>query len=360
MMCPACVAEMPDEDLFCENCGLKLGEPAARTTGCACGELDEDGYCLSCGRRAHGLASPPAEASRLSDPTDHIEQAISPHFGAVSDRGRKHAKNEDRFGIFEAGSSRVLVVCDGVSTSRNAEVASTTVTEGVLESLALDLRAADAKGIADPAAAVRRAVLAGAARLATSEHSKTADNPPSTTVVAALLTGMEATIGWLGDSRAYWIEFSPDMEGPAFALALTRDHSWLNDVVGAHELTPKQAAKSPQAHAITRWIGSDAGDELEIEIVRHSIPANANGILLLCTDGLWNYFPTPEAMAGIVQNASRSAPRSGADALSVARQLVELANLRGGHDNITAAVLRFGAPESTESGKETASAQKRN
>lgn len=351
MLCPACVAEMPDEDLFCENCGLKLGEPALQTAGCPCGELDEDGYCLSCGRRVRGTASPPSETPRASDPTDHMEQAPSPRFGAVSDRGRKHAKNEDRFGIFEAGSNRALVVCDGVSTSRTAELASCAVSEGVLESLADDLRAAN---VADPAAAIRRAIIAGAARLTASEHKKTEDNPPSTTVVAALFTGVEATIGWLGDSRAYWIEFGIDLTGPASARTLTRDHSWLNDVVGAHELTPEQAAKSPQAHAITRWIGSDAGEELEIDIVRHSIPASANGILLLCTDGLWNYFPTPEAMAGIVQDASRN----DAEALAIARQLVELANRRGGHDNITAAVLRFGAPEYTESGKDAANAQK--
>jgi serine/threonine protein phosphatase PrpC len=354
MMCPACVAEMPDEDLFCENCGLKLGDPAPPSGGCVCSELDEDGYCLSCGRRVHGSASQLAEASRPTDPTDHIELALSPVFAAVSDRGRKHARNEDRFGIFEAGSNRALVVCDGVSTSRNAEVASTTVSASVLESLAADLRAAEVDGIADPAAAVRRAIVAGAARLAASEHSKTEDNPPSTTVVAALLTGTEASIGWMGDSRAYWIEFGSDIAGAATALSLTRDHSWLNDVVGAHELTPEQAAKSPQAHAITRWIGSDAGEELEIDIVRHPIPANTNGILLLCTDGLWNYFPSPEAMAGIVQTASQNVT----DALAIARQLVELANGRGGHDNITAAVLRCGAPEHTESGKDTASARK--
>lgn len=354
MMCPACVAEMPDEDLFCENCGLKLGDPAPESGGCACGELDEDGYCLSCGRRVHGSAFQLAEASRPTDPTDHIEQALSPRFAAVSDRGRKHLRNEDRFGVFEAGSGRVLVVCDGVSTSRDAEVASTTVSESVLESLAADLRVAEAGGIADPAAAVRRAIVAGAARLADSERSEAEDNPPSTTVVATLVTATEATIGWMGDSRAYWIEFGSGISDLASAVTLTRDHSWLNDVVGAHELTPEQAAKSPQAHAITRWIGSDAGEELEVDIVRHTIPANANAILLLCTDGLWNYFPTPEAMAGVVQTASQN----GADALSLARQLVEFANRQGGHDNITAAVLRFGAPENTESGKDAASARK--
>jgi serine/threonine protein phosphatase PrpC len=108
-------------------------------------------------------------------------------------------------------------------------------------------------------------------------------------------------------------------------------------------MSAELAAKSPQAHAITRWVGADSGDVLEpetIAIVRHALP-ETDGLLLLCTDGLWNYFPTPEAMAGVVREASRD----GAEALAIARQLVDLANGRGGHDNITAAVLRHHAPE---------------
>jgi serine/threonine protein phosphatase PrpC len=324
---------------------MKLGDSEPAAAGCVCGaavgERDEDGFCLRCGRREHRTA----EDARVSQPDDHIELALSPLFAAVSDRGRRHAKNEDRFGIFEANGAQAMVVCDGVSTSRTAEVASAAVAEGVLESLAGVLSGGS---LLDPASAVRAAIGAGAARLIAQASPERDENPPSTTVVVALVWDGVATVGWLGDSRAYWI----DLSGEALALPLTEDHSWLNAVVGAGELTAEQAARSPQAHAITRWVGADSGDTLEpetIAIVRHPLP-EASGLLLLCTDGLWNYFPTPEGMAGIVREASRD----DADALAIARQLVDLANGRGGHDNITAAVLRHHAPEPEESG-ETAS-----
>ena len=350
MICPACVIEMPEEDLFCENCGLKLGDPApdapeAPQARCICGapasETDEDGFCLRCGLRARRSES--AEPAREPDPTDRIEQQLSPQFAAVSDRGRRHAKNEDRFGILEIGEAYAMVVCDGVSTSQTAEVASTVVTAAILESLSISLSAAtppDANP--DASAAIRHAIAAGAAALNAHTNPYTEENPPSTTVVAALVIAGAATIGWLGDSRAYWIDLSNSI-----AIPLTHDHSWLNAVVGAGEMTPELAARSPQAHAITRWVGADAVADLEIDIVRHPLPAS-NGILLLCTDGLWNYFPTPEAMAGIVQNASQS----GQDALAIARQLVDLANRRGGHDNITAAVLIHHQPQSGEPQRE--------
>jgi serine/threonine protein phosphatase PrpC len=350
MICPACVVEIPDEDLFCENCGIKLGDsaPEVPQAKCVCGapasETDEDGFCLRCGLRNHRTVS--SETPREPQPSDHIEQQLSPSFAAVSDRGRRHTKNEDRFGILAWNGAYAIVVCDGVSTSQNAEVASTVVTAAVLESLSAALSATTPL---EPAAAIRQAITAGAAALNAHANPYLEENPPSTTVVAALVAAGAATIGWLGDSRAYWIDLSdlPESPAPAEATQLTQDHSWLNAVVGSGEMTPELAAKSPQAHAITRWLGADAAEELEIDIVRHPLP-ESNGILLLSTDGLWNYFPTPEAMAALILNASRN----GEDALAIARQLVDLANRRGGHDNITAAVLQHHQPKSGEPAKE--------
>lgn len=342
MLCPACAAENPDEDLFCESCGQRLAaqpelpptppDPNACPCGAPAAETDSDGYCLRCGRRSR-------TAELLGGGPDHCELAISPAFAAVSDRGLKHLKNEDRFGIVEIGGAFAIVVCDGVSTSRDPERASAAVAEGALESLSLAMQLAAAGGIADPAAAIRHAIAAGAARaqsLALSEHE---DNPPSTTVVAALIAGAEITVGWMGDSRAYWLD-------AAGAHPLTRDHSWLNAVLSTGELPPEVAAKSPQAHAITRWIGADSGADLdqapEVEIAsRQIVPP---GTLLLCTDGLWNYYPTEVAMAGIVAEAAKASGQ-GSNAHALARYLVQSANRRGGHDNITAAVLQLGGED---------------
>jgi serine/threonine protein phosphatase PrpC len=339
--CPACAADLPEEDLFCESCGMSLrsGPVAPKTTaecvcGAAAGENDEEGFCLRCGRRVVRPAS------------DHIEESLSPRFAAVSDRGLKHDRNEDRFSIFRAGAWHGMAVCDGVSASWRSEVASQAVSQGIAASLANDAsvyQESASEVTFDPEEAMRRAISAGAANLAAEVrlpqtnqngilNSKgEGESPSSTTVVAALVTRTEMVFGWVGDSRAYWI----DAGGAAL---LTRDHSWLNDATAAGGMTMQQAMASPQAHAITRWIGADAGPDSVPEIVRRAIPGP--GMVLLCTDGLWNYLQA-DTVDGAVELAKLVA-EAGEDALVIARELVRFANGRGGQDNITVAVLRAG------------------
>jgi serine/threonine protein phosphatase PrpC len=321
MLCPACSAEVPEDDSFCESCGARVKAAPAETGSCGCGagadEVDEEGFCQGCGKRVRRPAS------------DHIEQVGSAVFAAVSDRGIKHDRNEDRCAIAELPGGYAMVVCDGVSGSRKSEVASSAVAEGVLASLAESMKA----GVAlDGEAAMRRAIAAGSAELVLRMAKATASDPPSTTVVAALVANGRVTVGWVGDSRAYWFD-------AAGARQLTADHSWINAVVGTGEMSAEQAEKSPLAHGITRWIGIDAGENAKPEEVGFTV--TGPGTLLLCSDGLWNYAPSPNAMAEVLHEASAN----GEDALGTARRLVEFAIAKGGHDNITAAVLRVDAPQ---------------
>jgi serine/threonine protein phosphatase PrpC len=264
----------------------------------------------------------------------------------VTDRGLRHERNEDRFATARSEATQILVVCDGVSSSRHAEIASTAVSQGVLQFLTEALREGHP---GDAEAALRAAIACGSSRLEASVNAETRrtsgsrklrkpeENPSSTTVVAALVAGGVATIGWVGDSRAYWI----DDDG---AWPLTRDHSWQNEVVSAGEMTAEQAAKAPNAHAITEWIGPDASG-FEPGITSRRL--NGPGTLLLCTDGLWNYAATPGEMTALLR--TRDAP--GNDALTLARSLVAYALERGGQDNVTVAVLRADAanpPQATE------------
>ncbi len=321
MICSACATDVPDSDVFCENCGAKLQEDAQHvgtpSPGCSCGaaagEIDEDGFCLCCGKRL------------LRPASDHIEERISPGFAAVSDRGLRHDRNEDRFALLQERGMSGLVVCDGVSSTSHSEIASAFVAAAIARQLTQTL-AGDAEF--DAAEALLAAVKAGSLELQTHADVEDSDRSPSTTVVAALVTGNEITVGWAGDSRAYWIDADS-------ARALTRDHSWMNEALAAGEVSEEEARLSPQAHAITRWIGADASIEAEPEIVRFA--ATTSGTLLLCSDGLWNYVEDTGSLFSLLTEIAAE----DRDALAMARRLVAFANERGGRDNVTVALLHL-------------------
>ena len=150
------------------------------------------------------------------------------------------------------------------------------------------------------------------------------DNAPATTLVAALVRELRAAIVWAGDSRAYQLAPTPSQ--------LTRDNSWFNDIVESGALTAKQARAHKYAHAIVKSLGALAeGEAFAPNVLEIALPERAR--LLLCSDGLWNYVDAPEELA-------KSAPDASA-ALEACRRLVAFANAQGGHDNISAVLLRL-------------------
>ena len=149
---------------------------------------------------------------------------------------------------------------------------------------------------------------------------------PSCTVVAAVWDGQEVTIGWAGDSRAYWV-------GAAGSERLTLDHSWAQEQVDARRMPAAVADGDRRAHAITRWLGQDAPAGPPSVAVFQPV---AEGRLILCSDGLWNHVATTDELGALV-----SAQRERASAGEVATALVRAALQRGGHDNVTVAVVEL-------------------
>ncbi|MHA6759976.1 PP2C family protein-serine/threonine phosphatase [Streptacidiphilus sp. PAMC 29251] len=282
--------------------------------GCGAQRIDADGYCEACGR-----AQP--------RPRDHQERALAGVTG-VSDRGHRHHRNEDAFTV--AATSRpggipavVAVVCDGVSSATRpdeaSQAAADTASEYLLESL---------ESGADPKSAMHAAIMAAAQRveaLASEGPQEPSRNSPACTIVSAVAVGPEVTIGWVGDSRGYWF---PDER--AGSERLTLDDSWAARMVEAGLMGESEAYADPRAHAITGWLGADA-----IEVEPHTLVFTppAAGVVLICTDGLWNYWEAAGDLAAVVPADARTRP------LEAARELVRLACERGGHDNITVAVL---------------------
>jgi serine/threonine protein phosphatase PrpC len=150
---------------------------------------------------------------------------------------------------------------------------------------------------------------------------------PAATFVSVVLTGDAATLCWLGDSRAYWLG-----AGGSGAQQLTRDDSLAEELVAAGLLDAAHAMESPQAHVVTRWIGADLATE-PAHVVRFEPPGT--GVLLLCSDGLWNYAPDAADLA------ARALPVALSDPLAAAAGLVAFALGAGGHDNVTAVLAPF-------------------
>ncbi len=270
---------------------------------------DEDGYCQVCGVRC---------VPEIDIVGKHIEVSVDERLAVVSDVGRRHPSNEDAGAVARGpGDSVVLVVADGVSTSINSASASKAAVAAALSSL---LSSPEEAALTD---AVRAAVGAANQAVLALPSVSADDDGPETTIVIALCRGGRVAVGWAGDSRAYLI-------GLDTVQILTVDDSWVEEVVRSGAMQRQQAEVDKRAHYVTQILGM-RDQQLEEHVLERELPRNC--VLLLCSDGLWNYFERDGELADAVRQ------RNSSDALSLCRWLVDAANERGGHDNVTVAVL---------------------
>ncbi|MEU7060311.1 protein phosphatase 2C domain-containing protein [Streptomyces sp. NPDC046197] len=291
---------------------------------CRVGRVDDDGYCENCGH------AQPRER-------DHMEQETGP-VAAVSDRGLRHHRNEDAFAVgFTAlpdGSvATVAVVCDGVSSATRPDDASLAASRAANDCLlaALPGGTHPQQAMHDAIVAAAHAVNALAEEPAAAREHAPQQNAPACTIVGAVVTPGLLVVGWVGDSRAYWVPV--DRASPP--ARLTEDDSWAAQMVAAGLMSQAEAYADERAHAITGWLGADA---YELEPHTASFKPDRPGVVVVCTDGLWNYAETAEEMAEAVPLDAAVRP------LHSARVLVGHALDGGGHDNVTVAVVPFPAP----------------
>jgi serine/threonine protein phosphatase PrpC len=293
----------------------------------------QDRYCEAC--RAP-LAAQPVEISAAQ--LREIDVGVA---AGVSHQGLRHPRNEDALALrsLDVGAglrsaqhrAAVAVVCDGVSSTDRPDEASEVAAEVAADALVAALHANG------PVAATRDAIHAAGQAVAGLASPEGADgDAPACTVVSAVVAAGAVTVGWVGDSRAYWVPRA--CTGSAPPTRLTEDDSWLAQVVAAGTLTPAQAAADRRAHAITAWLGENT-TSLDPHIV--TFEPEGSGVVVVCTDGLWNYLAHVDELAAALPAQAAEAP------LDAARRLVAIALNRGGRDNITVAVLPVVAPEVT-------------
>jgi serine/threonine protein phosphatase PrpC len=315
--CTSCGEQVSATDSFCESCGTELNPPAVSASPpgysaqCPVCSVDEsappgaitaEGYCETCGRM-------------VPSGRDHVELDLGVLAG-VTDRGLRHHRNEDAMAMATAetadGLVAVAVVCDGVSTSPRPDEASLAGTQAAVRMLLTSVRRGD-----DPQqaslAAMRQAHLA-LSSLGTSAQA------PSATYISATISEQAVTVCWLGDSRAYWLSADSDPE------RLTTDDSLAEEMMATGDVTEAEAMASPQAHVITRWLGADV-TKPQAHVLRFVPPGP--GVVMICSDGLWNYRPDAAGLAKL------ALPDALTDPLSAAVDMVRFAIEAGGMDNIT-------------------------
>jgi serine/threonine protein phosphatase PrpC len=252
------------------------------------------------------------------DGTDRVETDLEVVAG-VTDRGHTHERNEDAMALGRMPDGTVAaVVCDGVSTSLTPQQASRVAADRALDVLLTSTL--------PPTDRVHAAVSAAGSAVAALGRDGD-PRAPSCTLVCVLVRGGEIAVGWVGDSRAYWL-------APADAADLTRlvtaDHSWAAQMVAAGVIDESAAMRNPRAHAITRWLGASGTAEAEVATIRPAGP----GALVLCTDGLWNYLPDAADLAAVaIPELADGGTIAAADALTA------LALDAGGRDNVTVVVI---------------------
>ena len=302
--CPVCGEPIGPDDGFCEACGAELA-PAAVSSGAAGGAV-ECPACAAAGRAAAGCRAAAGITPegycefcgrKVPSGRDH-EELDAGLLAGVTDRGLRHARNEDAMALaatrVAGGPVALAVVCDGVSSAPRPDEASLCA-----------VRAAG-RAVGD---------LAGPT------------GAPAATYASAVVDRTGVTVCWLGDSRVYWL--AADASG---SRCLTTDDSLAEELVGAGLATVDEAMASPQAHVITGWLGADL-PEPESHVARFEPPGR--GVVLLCSDGLWNYQPAAAELAAM------ALPAGLADPLAAAGALVKFALDAGGADNITTVLMPF-------------------
>lgn len=238
-----------------------------------------------------------------------------------TDTGKVRANNEDSWGTRWLGDGSLLVVvADGMGGHAAGEVASKLAIEVLGEVVAAEVSA-------DPRARIREGFLK-ANEAIIEEGRRAGRRGMGTTGVVALVAGDKVHVGLVGDSRLFHVR-----EGRV--VWRTTDHTRVQVLIDRGVIQPAEARNHADSGVLTRALGHarmSNGEALVPEVRDEALTLVRGDALVLCTDGLHDLLDDEE-IAELV---------AGCPSEEGARRLVELALERGGHDNVTVAVVVAG------------------
>ena len=234
-----------------------------------------------------------------------------------TDPGRDPEKqvNEDAAFYTETKHGLLAVVCDGMGGHAGGKEASELATKTIQEIVS------NAPEVTAPRDALKVAIEE-ANRRVWGMPTDEGGYRPGSTVVAVLAHANGAEIAHVGDSRIYLIHSGAITQ-------VTKDHSMVQEMVDRNIIKAEDAASHPDANKIMRALG--IAKEVDVDVRAESVPFSAGDVFILCSDGLSDVVGASEIL-----DIAGSRP-----AQQASGQLVDLANARGGPDNVTAMVVRM-------------------
>ena len=232
---------------------------------------------------------------------------------SLTDVGRKRDHNEDSFLVQD--DVGLFAVADGMGGHQAGERASRMALDTLAQSLKRPENGADRD---DVLARLRDATQTAGAAIFDAAQADPSLQGMGTTMTALWFHGGRAYLAHVGDSRAYLFR-------DGRAQQLSDDHSWVSEQVRAGMMTEEEAKESKFRHIITRSVGF----ERDVLVDGAAIPVQPGDCYLICSDGLSNYVEGDELARVMTAKFYRDVPRL----------LIELANDRGGDDNITVVLV---------------------
>ena len=249
-----------------------------------------------------------------------------------TDKGKRRPKNEDDLAMVDLTATLefeppidaksvmvgdrgiLLAVCDGVGGHKAGEIAS---------SLALETLSHEMETLAQ--GCPRQTIFKVAVENVNKRVWREAQTEPrlrgmATTLTAAVICHRRAVIAHVGDSRAYFLRKGSIQQ-------LTRDQSFVATMVACGAMTEEEAAQSPHRSTILQAIGLES----TVDVALDAVDLEKGDVLLLCTDGLSNKVSADEMAKALTSQPLPDAVQG----------LIDLANARGGEDNITLEIARI-------------------
>lgn len=238
--------------------------------------------------------------------------------GFKTDRGKKRGRNEDS--LFLMPEQSIYMVADGVGGHNSGEIASMTAVEAIAQYIKTNPMKENIEGTE-----IMGYFLACMQEVNTLIFNMAKNDPQlagmATTLILMHLKDGDGYFVNIGDSRAYIIR---DEE----IHQITEDHTYVNELLKKGSITKEEADAHPQKNMITRALG---GEETVLPDF-YQLKVNKEDIFILCSDGLYSEVPPEE----IVGQARASNSMSG-----LSSELVNLANMNGGNDNITIICIKI-------------------